>query len=74
VAAQRKPCVLMLYFILTFWVFIVAGYVFSLPFSYSLRADKLSNSVIKTVKRFNPNESQQQKFHHHLFLQATFNM
>jgi hypothetical protein len=59
--AYRKPSLLMLHFILTFWIFIVSGDVFSLPFSYSLCADKLSNSVMKTVTRLNPNESQQDK-------------
>jgi hypothetical protein len=47
---STQGCVLVLHFILTFWIFIVAGYVFSLPFPYSLRADKLPNSVIKTGK------------------------
>jgi hypothetical protein len=72
--AEKKPYFLILHFILTFWIFIVSGYVLSVPLSYSLCADKLSNSVTKTVQIFNPNGNQEYKFYHYLLLQVTFNI
>jgi hypothetical protein len=49
-AARKKLSLLILQYILTFRIFIVSGYVLSLPLSYSLRADKLANPVIKQLQ------------------------